>query len=385
MQYGREHPDDPAFDMIEYGALDGCAIDDEDVWKAANPALGDFLHIDAIRGTLKTTREPAFRRYRLGQWVGQVDRWLPWGVWEPLADPARVVAGRERVALAFDRSAWDDSTALVGCTMTGHLFVEGLWEHPTTTRVGVCRVMTSTSPSTSPSTSRSPATTSWSSPPTRGAGGPRSRHGRNATGTAGSSSGTPAPRNLWPGDGPAVPGRRDRRCLPRRVRAHGRALRELHRQGDAVGRPREHGQEGLTPQDRRRRRCDRRVRPGRLACGATLHLDPPGGGDVTLDGESDDQWLFRTSGPNCRWCSSGQTAFVWGPYKTHVCAECQRLIEAGEHWLIPETVAARITVSGNHWMGVDPERWRQRERRLIEHWMTARTTCSPVAPDDDHL
>lgn len=130
VSYGREHPDDAAFKLIEYAASDSCDIADETAWKAANPALGDFLHIDALRATLKTTREPAFRRYRLGQWVGQVDRWLPWGGWEDIADPGRKVKWRERIVLAFDGSASGDSTALVGCTMDGHLFVVGLWEHP---------------------------------------------------------------------------------------------------------------------------------------------------------------------------------------------------------------------------------------------------------------
>jgi hypothetical protein len=53
----------------------------------ANPALGDFLHVDALRSTMKTTREAAFRRFRLGQWVGQVDSWLPWGAWDELRRP----------------------------------------------------------------------------------------------------------------------------------------------------------------------------------------------------------------------------------------------------------------------------------------------------------
>lgn len=86
--------------------------------------------MDARRATLKTTREPSFRRYRLGQWVGQVDRWLPWGAWQSVAAPDRQVKWRERVVLAFDGSASGDSTALVGCTLDGHLFVVGLWEHP---------------------------------------------------------------------------------------------------------------------------------------------------------------------------------------------------------------------------------------------------------------
>ncbi len=130
VQYGREHPDDQSFVLVEYAAPDGCEVDDEAAWKIGNPALGDFLHLDAIRATLKTTREPSFRRFRLGQWVGQVDRWLPWGTWAPLADLEREVQWGERIVLAFDGSASGDSTALVGCTMDGHLFIVGLWEHP---------------------------------------------------------------------------------------------------------------------------------------------------------------------------------------------------------------------------------------------------------------
>lgn len=130
VSYGREHPDDHAFRLVEYAAPEGCAVDDEAAWKIGNPAAGDFLHIDAPRATLKTTREPAFRRYRLGQWVGQVDRWLPWGAWEAVADPDREIKWREKICMAFDGSASGDSTALIGCTMDRHLFVLGLWEHP---------------------------------------------------------------------------------------------------------------------------------------------------------------------------------------------------------------------------------------------------------------
>ena len=41
--------------------------------------------------------------------------------------------------LAFDGSASGDSTALVGCTLDGHVFVEGLWENPNDTRWRVPR------------------------------------------------------------------------------------------------------------------------------------------------------------------------------------------------------------------------------------------------------
>lgn len=131
VEYGRDNPDDKSFRLIEHAAPTGCELDDETAWKIANPALGDFLHLDAVRATLKTTREEPFRRYRLGQWVGAANSWLPWGAWETRADPVRgVPEPGTTVCLAFDGSASGDSTALVGCTLDGHLFVVRLWEAP---------------------------------------------------------------------------------------------------------------------------------------------------------------------------------------------------------------------------------------------------------------
>lgn len=76
----------------------------------------------------RTLREPVFRQLRLGQWVTGVESWLPWGAWDDCATERTVQ--RERVVLAYDGSASGDSTALVGCTLDGHLWVEGLWENP---------------------------------------------------------------------------------------------------------------------------------------------------------------------------------------------------------------------------------------------------------------
>lgn len=131
VEYGRNNPDDKSFAMIEYATPIEYALDDRDGWKIGNPALGDFLHEDAVAATLKTTREEPFRRYRLGQWVGSANSWIPWGVFEQRADPERgqPEAGT-KVCLGFDGSASGDSTALVGCTLDGHLFVVAAWEAP---------------------------------------------------------------------------------------------------------------------------------------------------------------------------------------------------------------------------------------------------------------
>ena len=131
VEHGRQG-DDAAFFFKEYAAPDGCALDDEKAWRIGNPAIGSgFKFIDAMRATRRTMREPSFRRYHLGQWVGQSEAWLPWGQWDACSNPSREVRAGERVVLGFDGSASGDSTALVGCTVDDpHIFVVGLWEDP---------------------------------------------------------------------------------------------------------------------------------------------------------------------------------------------------------------------------------------------------------------
>jgi phage terminase large subunit-like protein len=57
-----------------------------------------------------------------------VDSWLPFGAWEERKSDRKVQPG-ERITLGFDGSASGDSTALIGCTLDGHLFVVGLWQN----------------------------------------------------------------------------------------------------------------------------------------------------------------------------------------------------------------------------------------------------------------
>lgn len=131
VQHGR-CGDDPAFYFREWTAPDGCAIDDREAWRIANPALvcpQPFLQEAGLSARCRSLREPVFRQLRLGQWVSGVDAWLPWGAWEACEAP-RQVSPDEPIVAAFDGSASGDSTALVCCTLDGHLWVEGLWENP---------------------------------------------------------------------------------------------------------------------------------------------------------------------------------------------------------------------------------------------------------------
>lgn len=134
VEHGRRGHD-PSFYLREYAAPEGCAVDDRDAWRTANPALADpepFLNEDAIESVRLTIREPRFRQLRLGQWSGQIDSWLPFGAWDNLAAEDYEVPDGTRVQLGFDGSSSGDSTALVGCTVgdSPHLFVVGAWEKP---------------------------------------------------------------------------------------------------------------------------------------------------------------------------------------------------------------------------------------------------------------
>lgn len=129
VEHGRRG-DDPSFKLIEYAAPDGCALDDEDAWRQANPALGDFLRVEALRANLRTSREAQFRRYRLGQWVGAEGAWIQHPDWMACAKPGDV-APFTRIVMGFDGSKSGDQTALVGCTVSDqpHLFVIGSWSN----------------------------------------------------------------------------------------------------------------------------------------------------------------------------------------------------------------------------------------------------------------
>ena len=122
---------DPAFYFKEFAAPAGCAVDDESVWAAANPALDDFLSRQALRSNLRTCREAEFRRYRLNQVVEDVGAWLEFGMWERLAQPQEVPAGA-RIVAGFDGSTSGDSTAIVCATLDPepYVFVWGLWSAP---------------------------------------------------------------------------------------------------------------------------------------------------------------------------------------------------------------------------------------------------------------
>lgn len=70
-------------------------------------------------------------RFWLNQIVAGSDQWLGVQAWDACAASRISVEAGERIALGFDGSKFEDSTALIGCRLTdGHLFALGVWEKP---------------------------------------------------------------------------------------------------------------------------------------------------------------------------------------------------------------------------------------------------------------
>ena len=99
---------------------------------------------------MRTSRESSFRRFRLGQWVDQLeDAWLPEGVWAQCAVDGSSIPDGTEVVLGLDGSFSQDCTALVAVTVDDvpHIDVVALWEPPRSTPSTGSRSPTSRKPS----------------------------------------------------------------------------------------------------------------------------------------------------------------------------------------------------------------------------------------------
>jgi phage terminase large subunit-like protein len=78
---------DPSFLGVFYGAADDADWTDPKVWRAANPALGDFLSEQFLQNEFAQAKElpqrqNTFRQLYLNQWVQQTTRWIPLEQWD---------------------------------------------------------------------------------------------------------------------------------------------------------------------------------------------------------------------------------------------------------------------------------------------------------------
>jgi phage terminase large subunit-like protein len=116
----RENPAlDPSFLPVIYEAPIDADWTSEKVWRAANPALGDFRSLDELRDACARAQEipaqeNAFRRLYLNQWTEQASRWISLASWDACQVPVDVaaLAGR-RCYVGLDLSTTTDLTAAV--------------------------------------------------------------------------------------------------------------------------------------------------------------------------------------------------------------------------------------------------------------------------------
>lgn len=131
--YSAGRPDDHSLVWREFSAagFEDHPVDCQHCWELANPALGDFLHRDAMQALLPPkTREATFRRARLCQFASDTDgAFLPQGVWDGLSTGEGIPDGAE-VIVALDGSFSDDTTALLVGTVSAepHFDTIRVWQ-----------------------------------------------------------------------------------------------------------------------------------------------------------------------------------------------------------------------------------------------------------------
>lgn len=70
------------FGFFCWEAPQGCALDDEEAVRMANPQLASgILNWESVKNELATMPEPDARRYRLNQFVSSMNAWIPVGAW----------------------------------------------------------------------------------------------------------------------------------------------------------------------------------------------------------------------------------------------------------------------------------------------------------------
>jgi phage terminase large subunit-like protein len=104
---------DESFLGVVYGAPMDADWTDEDVWKRANPSLGETVTLDTYREHARRaenapTEQNAFRTLLLSQWVGQAERFIDMRAWDA-CDPAPAKTGAAFGGL--DLSSTSDLTA----------------------------------------------------------------------------------------------------------------------------------------------------------------------------------------------------------------------------------------------------------------------------------
>jgi phage terminase large subunit-like protein len=117
---------------FEWSAAPDADPDDPATWWSCMPALGHTITEETIRHARMTMTDGEFRRAMLNQQMADEEHWISRELWGQRTHPEQMSAPEDgtRIVLGFDGSYNNDATALVGCTLEGHVFVIGVWEKP---------------------------------------------------------------------------------------------------------------------------------------------------------------------------------------------------------------------------------------------------------------
>ena len=118
-------PPDPTFYPVIYAAPPEADWTNEEVWRACNPALGDFLNLESVRAACERAKrvpseQNSFRRLRLNQWVKQETRFIDMADWDTCSETIDLNAAKDLTWYAgLDLSTKLDVTALVLVAVDG--------------------------------------------------------------------------------------------------------------------------------------------------------------------------------------------------------------------------------------------------------------------------
>ena len=116
---------DPTIVCHVHQAPEGCELDDEDAWRLANPAMGNFRSFGDMQALAEKARrmpsfEPTFRNLNLNQRVEMNSPFVSRDVWKSCGQQGEVKPG-DKVWGGLDLSAVADLTALVLANGVDHI------------------------------------------------------------------------------------------------------------------------------------------------------------------------------------------------------------------------------------------------------------------------
>lgn len=124
---------DILYDCVEAPGTVTIKSTDDQIREALKISYGDstWVDIDSILAAIRDPRTPEHDSYRFyfNQIKESIDTWIPSEVWAERAELSEPIRKGDQIAIGFDGSLYDDTTAMIGCRLTdGKLFVIGVWD-----------------------------------------------------------------------------------------------------------------------------------------------------------------------------------------------------------------------------------------------------------------